>query len=126
MDPGRPSFPIMKEANYNMYCPDQNYYAAEPDDDVLESFAEDQKILCTFLFYSPDIRHVEVLPRVQELVALTNIKAGIAITAQWYQMAPEMLEMINLPSEKGGIFPNVEPMICSAGMAASAISFIDP
>jgi hypothetical protein len=116
MDPGRPSFPIMEEADYRMYQPEKTCYELEPDDDTLRSFADERKILCTYLFYSPDIRHVEVLPRINELAMLTGMKAGVAITAQWYQMNPEILETINVPLENGGVFPNVEPLLCSAGM----------
>lgn len=116
MDPGRPPFPIIEEANYKMFQPEKNYYEFEPDEDTLRSFADKQKILCTFLFYCPDIRHIETLPRIIELATLTRIKVGIAITAQWYQMCPETLEMINVPLENGGVFPNIEPLLCSAGM----------
>lgn len=116
MDPGRPPFPIMEEAKYQMYQPEKNYYEFEPDEDTLKSFANERKILCTFLFYCPDIRHVEVLPRILELATLTKMKMGLAITAQWYHMVPEILEMINIPLENGGVFPNVEPLLCSAGM----------
>lgn len=116
MDPCRPLFPVIEEANYRMYQPEKNCYELEPDDDTLKSFADEQKILCTFLFYCPDVRHAEVLPHILELSTLTQMKAGIAITAQWYQMVPEILEMINVPLENGGVFPNVEPLLCSAGM----------
>jgi len=116
IDPGRPSFPIIEEANYQMYQPKKNYYELEPDGDALKSFADEQKILCTVLFYCPDIRHTEVLPRILELATLTKMKTGIAITAQWYQMVPEILEMVNIPLENGGVFPNIEPLLCSAGM----------
>jgi hypothetical protein len=116
MDPGRPSFPVTEEANYRMHQPEKNYYESEPDEDTLKSFADDRKILCTFLFYCPDIRHVEVLSRILELATLTKLKTGMALTAQWYQMVPEILEMINVPLENGGAFPNVEPLLCSAGM----------
>jgi len=116
IDPGRPSFPIIEEANYQMYQPKKNYYELEPDEDALKSFADEQKILCTVLFYCPDIRHTEVLPRILELATLTKMKAGMAITAQWYQMVPEILEMVNIPLENGGVFPNIEPLLCSAGM----------
>jgi len=116
MDPGRPPFPIIEEASYRMYQPEKNYYEFEPDENTLKSFADERKILCTFLFYCPDIRHVEVLPRILELATLTRMKTGIAITAQWYQMIPEILEMINVPLENGVVFPNVEPLLCSAGM----------
>jgi hypothetical protein len=47
---------------------------------------------------------------------LTGIKVGVAVTAQWYQMCPETLELINVPLENGGVFPNAEPLLCSAGM----------
>jgi len=116
MDPGRPLFPIIEEAKYQMYQPEKNYYEFEPDETTLKAFADEGKILCTFLFYCPDIRHAEVLPRIIELVTLTRVKAGVAITAQWYQMCPEILEVINVPLENGGVFPNIEPLLCSAGM----------
>lgn len=116
MDPGRPPVPIMEEANYRMYRPEKSYYEFEPDEDTLKSFANERKILCTVLFYCPDIRHVEVLPRILELATLTKMKTGLAITAQWYQMVPDILEKINVPLENGGVFPNVEPLLCSAGV----------
>jgi len=72
--------------------------------------------LCSIVFYCPDIRHAEVLPRIIELAALTKMKAGLAITAQWYQMVPDILEMINVPIGNGGVFPDIEPLLCSAGM----------
>jgi hypothetical protein len=116
MDPGRPPFPVMEEVNYRMHQPKESYYDFEPNEDRLKSFADERKILCTVLFYCPDIRHVEVLPRVLELAALTKLKMGLGITAQWYQMVPDVLEMINVPVENGGVFPNIEPLLCSAGM----------
>jgi hypothetical protein len=116
IDPGRPPFPITEEANYQMYRPDRSYCEFEPNEDTLKSFADERKILCTVLFYCPDIRHVEVLPHILELAALTKLKMGLGITAQWYKMVPDILEMINIPVENGGVFPNVEPLLCSAGI----------
>jgi hypothetical protein len=116
MDPGRPLFPIVEESNYRMHKPEKSYYEFEPSDDTLKSYADKRKILCTVLFYCPDIRHAEVLPRILELATLTKMKMGLAITAQWYQLVPEILEMINVPIENGGVFPNVEPLLCSAGI----------
>lgn len=116
MDPGRPPFPLIEEANYRMHQPKKSYYEFEPDEETLKSFASERKILCTLLFYCPDIRHVEVLPRILELATLTKMKMGFATTAQWYQMVPDILETINIPLENGGVFPNVEPLLCSAGM----------
>jgi hypothetical protein len=115
IDPGRPPFPIIEEANYRMYQPEKSYYEFEPDEDALKSFAHKRKILCTVLFYCPDVRHVEAMPRISELATLTGMKAGVAITAQWYQIVPDILETLNVPLESGGVFPNVEPLLCSAG-----------
>lgn len=116
MDPGGPLFPVIEESGYRMCQPENGYYEFEPEDSTLESFADDRKILCTMLFYCPDVRHADGLPYILELAALTNMKVGLGITAQWYEFVPEILEMINVPVENGGAFPNVEPLLCSTGM----------
>lgn len=116
MDPNRPSFPVIEESDYRMCQPENSYYEFEPDEKVLKSFANDRKILCTILFYCPDVRHADGLPYILELATLTNVKVGLGITAQWYKLVPEILEMINVPIENGGAFPNVEPLLCSTGM----------
>jgi len=116
IDPSGPSFPVVEESDYRMCQSAKSYYEFEPDDSTLESLADDRKILCTILFYCPDIRHVDGLPSILELATLTNMKVGLGITAQWYKLVPEILEMINVPIENGGAFPNVEPLLCSTGM----------
>lgn len=116
LDPAGPIFPVVEEANYRMRQPSKSYYEFEPNEETLELFAKDKRILCTILFYCPDIRHAVGLSNILELAALTKAKMGLGITAQWYNFVPEILELINVPLEAGGVFPNVEPLLCSAGM----------
>lgn len=124
MDPCAPLFPVIEELGYQMSQPEKNYYEFEPSEDTLSSFAHERKILCSLLFYCPDVRHVQGLPHILELAALTKVKIGLGITAQWYKFSPETLELINVPIENGGVFPIVEPLLCSTGIGVGVEKFL--
>lgn len=119
VDPGRPVFPIMEQKRGSFYKPHKSYFDFEPSDAELESYARERKILSSVLFWCPDIRHVECLYKILDLVAVTRAKIGIGITAHWYKYNFHPLQMINIPLESGGVFPNVEPLLCSCGLGVA-------
>jgi hypothetical protein len=119
VDPGRPLFPVMDKIKGSFYEPEESYFDQEPSDAELESYARDKKILSSVLFWCPDLRHVECLYRILDLVAVTNAKIGIGITAHWYKYNRHPLQIINVPFDSGGVYPNVEPLLCSCGLGVA-------
>jgi hypothetical protein len=120
VDPGRPLFPTISQKKGKFYEPKQSYFDREPTDHELQLFADEGKILSSILFWCPDLRHVECLYRLFDLVSITNAKIGIGITAHYYQFNFHPLQLINIPLECGGVYPNVEPLLCSCGLGVAS------
>lgn len=120
IDPNRPPFSIMETVEYSWSKQEKSYYEDEPSDEQLKDYAKNGIVLGTILFHSGDLRHSDIIPRVFDFVAMNRLKIGVGITAQWYQYVPELLELINIPMESGGLFPHVEPLLYTGGLGIIA------
>jgi hypothetical protein len=99
----------------------------EYDDRFLEEQAEKGGIPVCCLFYASDIGHLPTLTRILDLMLLEGAKCGLAFPSTWYDYQPELLEQLYVPVDAGGVYPNVEPLLVSAGtgVAAEAEGYLD-
>ncbi len=93
---------------------------SEPDDEQLRAWAREGRVLVSVIFWTGMIRELENLPRVIDLVALTRMKGGLALTLPALEYQPEgPLELLRVPLERGGVFPHLELLLASCGLGAT-------
>jgi hypothetical protein len=119
VDPNRPPFQVVKQIPH-IWLKREYSFCLEPDDTTLSKWAKEGKILATLIFHSGEIAHNEAMLNLFDLVNFTGIKIGIAVHAQRYETCPQLWELINIPKEKGGVFPLVEPVLHSGGLGVLA------
>ncbi len=91
-----------------------------PDDEQLRAWAREGRVLVSIIFWTGMIRELENLPRVVDLVALTRVKGGLALTLPALEYQPEApLELLRVPLERGGVFPHLELLLASCGLGAT-------
>lgn len=129
IDPGRPPLPVLRYAGYDWAhaTTPQPPSAPEPDDEQLRLWAREGRVLASIIFWTGMIRELENLPRIIDLVALTRLNAGIALTLPAIEYQPEApLEMLRVPIESGGVYPHLEILLASCGIGASIESRMPP
>ena len=92
----------------------------EYSDEYLQKKIDEKAIPVCVLFYAADLGHLPVLPRILDLMGIEGMRAGIAFPSTWYEYQPELLEQLYIPRKAGGVFPQLEPMISSAGIAVTS------
>lgn len=92
----------------------------EYSDEYLQQKIDEGAIPVCFIFYAADLGHLPVLPRFLDLMSLDGMRAGIAFPSTWYDYQPEILEQLYVPLEQGGVFPQLEPMLSSVGVAVAS------
>jgi hypothetical protein len=99
----------------------------EYSDKFLEARAAKGGIPVCFLFYASDIGHLPALSRVLDLMLVDGMRCGLAFPSTWYDFQPQLLEQLYVPVSHGGVFPNVEPLLASAGrgVASEAQGYLD-
>ncbi len=130
IDPGRPPFPVLRYAGYD-WTQTTNVWrtpcAPEPDDAQLRQWAREGRVLTSVIFWTGMIRELESLPRIIDLVALTRLHAGVALTVSALQYQPEApLDALRVPLEHGGVAPYLEMLLASCGIGASIESLMPP
>ena len=91
----------------------------EYSDVFLQEQAQNGGIPVCFLFYAADLGHLPVLHRILDLMLVEGLKCGLAFPSTWYDFQPELVEQLYIPADLGGVFPNVEPLMVSAGVAVA-------
>jgi hypothetical protein len=101
--------------------PRQALADSEPDDDELRSWAAEERVLVTILFWAGMVRELHCLPSVLDLVAATGLRAGLIVTAETLEHADaECLQLVAAPIGRGGVFGLVEPLLGSTGRGVAA------
>ncbi len=100
----------------------------EYSDEYLQEKIDNGCIPVCFLFYAADLGHLPVLPKFLDMMSVEGMRAGIAFPSTWYDYQPEVLEQLYVPLDQGGVFPQLEPLLSSVGVAVAteAEGFIDP
>jgi len=122
IDPCRPPFPVLRMAGYNWVSGAQYADIAdcEPTDEQLRGWAREGRVLVSVIFWTGMIRELENLYAVIDLVALSRMKGGLALTTPALEYQPEApLELLRTPLERGGVFPHLEILLASCGLGAS-------
>ena len=128
IDPDRPPFPVLRQAGYDWARATlPRSPSSEPDDGQLLRWAREGRVLTSIVFWTGMIRELENLPRIIDLVALTRLKAGLALTVPALEYQPEgPLELLRVPLECGGVYPHLEILLASCGLGASIESRMPP
>jgi hypothetical protein len=93
----------------------------EPDEDQLERWAREGRVLSTLLFWCGMIRELDCLPRLIDLVAETGLAAGLVTTAEVLELAGgSPLFLLGVPRERGGASGLLEPLLGSTGRGVAA------
>jgi hypothetical protein len=127
VDPGRPPFPAASRAvpwqdpPFNLF----DYIESYARDEVLEEHAARGDILASLVFWSGCVREMENFYRLNDLIAATGFKCGVAVTTETFaQGAQSPFGLIALPRERGGVFPCAEPLLASSGLGFSMESCV--
>jgi hypothetical protein len=93
--------------------------AHDPTDAELARYAAEGRILVSLLFWSGMLREIENLYAVFDLAALTGVKAGLVLTAASLAYWPSPLDLLAVPAERGGVYPQLEVLLGSCGDGAA-------
>jgi len=98
----------------------------EPTDIELRAYAREGRILTSVVFWTGATRELENLYRIIDLIALTDLKAGIVSTTDTFKYWNSALDLIAVPKESGGVWPNIEPLLGCSGRGVCIESLMDP
>jgi hypothetical protein len=125
IDPGRPPLPVLlfgPRPRWSSRVPDPK--CEDPSDEELLACAREGRVLASIVFWTGMIRETENLYALMDLLALTGLKAGIVLTAQSLAYRPSPLDLLTVPRDQGGVFPNVEVLLGSCGTGAAIESLL--
>jgi hypothetical protein len=99
----------------------------EPDDDQLARWAEEGRVLATVLFWSGMIREVDCLPRLVDLAATLQLRAGLVLTTEVVRhTADPLLSLLASPRDRGGVGGLLEPLLAGTGYGVAAEALLPP
>jgi hypothetical protein len=105
-----PSFPALASAG-----------ELEPDDDQLEFWADEHRVLVTLLFWAGMIRELDCYGPLFDLVAETGLRAGLVLTTEAVEHAGGTpLSLLAIPHGRGGVLGLLEPLLASTGRGVAA------
>ncbi len=118
VDPGRPPFPVLREVHWT-WPQRARTPQPDPDDAELDRWAAEGRVPCTLLFWTGMPRELENLYALADVLALTRLRAGLVVTAESFAfMSRPPLSLVEIDEELGGLAPNVELLLASAGAGA--------
>jgi len=84
----------------------------EPDDEKLAAWADEGRVLVTLLLWAGMIRELDLIPRLIDLAAETELRAGLLVTAETLEYgAGFSLELLASPPGSGGVLGLLEPLL---------------
>ncbi len=92
-------------------------WEAEYSDEYLEEQVAKGGIPVCYLLYAADLGHLTVFARLFDILSTHNTRCGLGFPSTWYDYESEALEEIYIPFQMGGVFPRVEPLLSSTGIA---------
>ena len=117
IDPGRPVFPVLAEANPRR-SPAHRHDGGPPDDQ-LRQWAREGKVLTSLLFWTGMVRELENLYALTEAVSISGLAAGFVLTTASFEYMwtpPLGLEWVD--ESLGGLEGKVETLLASGGSGA--------
>lgn len=124
LDPG-PPFDAAGAVAVPLPEPPPDESEPEPDDAQLERWAHEGRVLITVLLWSGMLRELDCLPRLVDLTALTDLRAGLIVTAETFEHATgEAFELLAVPPARGGVLGRLEPVLGSTGRGVAAEAYL--
>jgi hypothetical protein len=109
------------ESGRGMSAPPPDAEVAEPDDEELERWAREGRVLSTLLFWCGMVRELDCLPRLIDLAAETGVAAGLVTTAEALELAGGApLFLLGVPRGRGGTSGSLEVLLGSTGRGVAA------
>ncbi len=119
VDPGRPPFPVLREAPAPWPPRPTPSDALEPDDDRLRRWARAGRVVSTLLFWTGMARELENLYALADVLTLSGLAAGLVLSTESFgYMTQPPLTLVEVPAPLGGLWPRVEVLLGSAGAGA--------
>ena len=126
VDPG-PPFDAAGAMPVRLPDPMPGELESEPDDAQLERWAAEGRVLVTLLLWSGMLRELDCLPRLVDLAAMTDLRAGIIVTAETFEHGgDEALRLLAVSPARGGVLGRLEPVLGSTGRGVAAEAYLDP
>jgi hypothetical protein len=126
VDPCRPPLGILQTVRTPWASDVKDPESADPTDEILRAYAREGRVLASLVFWTGMIRETENLFALMDLFALTGLRAGIALTSQSFAWRPSPLDLLTVPRDQGGVFPNIEVLLASCGNGAAIESLLPP
>ena len=133
VDPGRPPFPVAMSAPGPNHRPADptgaeaaSHRPVEPTDHELETYARDGRVLVSLLFWTGMLRESENLYALADLVAMTGLKAGLLMTVPALGLRMPPLDLLSVPRDEGGVWPDLEVLLASCGTGGAIESLVGP
>ncbi|MFW6061734.1 MAG: hypothetical protein ACOC93_02895 [Planctomycetota bacterium] len=120
IDPNRPAFPVVAERAQPWAQRDVPFDADEPDDEQLQRWADEGKILTSLVWHSGEPAHNEAMLNLFDLAARTGVKMGMGVLLSRYRTCPQQWELLSVPREDGGVRGLIEPLLHCGGMGILA------
>jgi hypothetical protein len=98
----------------------------EPSEAQLERWAETDTVLVSLAFWAGAVREIETLYALFELIALTGLRCGVALTSGSLRLGGGLVSLISAPVSGGGVAPLVEPLLGCAGDGIAVESLMPP
>ena len=125
IDPGRPPFPIVKEAPRPRAAVVDS--PLEPSDGELLRWATERRVVSSIVFWTGMVRELECLYALVEILGASRLKAGVALTVQAFDYLDSTpLGLLGVAPEQGGLSGQVEALVASAGLGGMIESAAPP
>lgn len=95
--------------------PEKSCFELEPSDDQLRAWAQEGKILATWVLHSGELSHDDAVMAFYDWSAMTKMKIGSGVHWQRYFYDPDAVEPMSVPVNEGGVLGLVEPVLHSTG-----------
>jgi len=120
LDP-EPPFDAAHAVPVLLPVPQEASAGLEVGDEQLAAWADEGRVLVTLLFWAGMIRELDCIPRLIDLVAETELKGGLLLTAETIEQgAGFSLDLLATPPARGGVLGLLEPLLASTGRGVAA------
>jgi hypothetical protein len=115
IEPCRPVLTLFSRCPVRLPRPEKSCFDLEPSDDQLRAWASEGRILATWVLHSGEVPHDDALLGFFDWSAMTKVRIGSGVHWQRYYVNPDLVELMHVPVEEGGVLGLVEPVLHSSG-----------
>ncbi len=114
-EPCRHIFTVFAKYPVSLPQPAKSCFELEPSDEELRAWAQQGKILATWVLHSGELSHDDAVLTFQDWSAMTKVKIGSGVHWQRFAFDPDAVELMQVPVREGGVLGLVEPVLHSLG-----------